>query len=466
MHSLPGGVCASWKRKGYTFDGCMHHLAGCNPGSGVYRLWEELGAMPRPVLHASELVQAEDSAGHRLRLYTDLDRLAQHVKVLASQDAELIDELVRAARGFRKFNLMDLFVATPGDMLKALPILVPRMKWMNVTMADIAPRFRDPFLRRVFPAIQYDSPANPVATLLNLLAGCETGDFGWPQGGSLQFARDIAQRYLDLGGQIHYKAQVERVLVRDDRAVGVHLAAVPGVARGSEHWADVVVSNGYGPATVLDLLGGRYIDERMRALYSAPVDEIGMGLQVFLGVDRDLSQEPHSLVLMLEQPVTTAGQEYDHLYLELFGLDPTMAPPGKGTLKVELTTSYSYWQVLYQDRERYYEEKQRVAETVIDLLEPRFPGLKGQIEAVDVATPMTTERYTGNGRTFQGGLNVSLTDMLTGKGHVRTLPGLKDFYMVGQWAGFPGLPSVAAMGRGLIRFLYKRDGKRFVAKDA
>lgn len=28
MHTLPGGQCASWQRRGYTFDACIHHLMG------------------------------------------------------------------------------------------------------------------------------------------------------------------------------------------------------------------------------------------------------------------------------------------------------------------------------------------------------------------------------------------------------------------------------------------------------
>ena len=26
MHNLPGGLCTSWKRQGYTIDGCLHWL--------------------------------------------------------------------------------------------------------------------------------------------------------------------------------------------------------------------------------------------------------------------------------------------------------------------------------------------------------------------------------------------------------------------------------------------------------
>jgi len=32
MHTLPGGQCTAWKRKGYTFDYCIHWLVGTSSG--------------------------------------------------------------------------------------------------------------------------------------------------------------------------------------------------------------------------------------------------------------------------------------------------------------------------------------------------------------------------------------------------------------------------------------------------
>ena len=45
QHNQPGGLCTAWKRKGYTFDGCISWLVGSAPGTGVYPIWEELGAV-------------------------------------------------------------------------------------------------------------------------------------------------------------------------------------------------------------------------------------------------------------------------------------------------------------------------------------------------------------------------------------------------------------------------------------
>ena len=42
--------------------------------------------------------------------------------------------------------------------------------------------------------------------------------------------------------------------------------------------------------------------------------------------------------------------------------------------------------------------------------------------------------------------------LFTGRRLSQTLPGLGNFYMVGQWAGVAGVPLVAAMGRDSARF--------------
>jgi len=41
---------------------------------------------------------------------------------------------------------------------------------------------------------------------------------------------------------------------------------------------------------------------------------------------------------------------------------------------------------------------------------------------------------------------------------------LRNFYMVGQWAGVPGVSSVAAMGRDVVREICRQDGRPFIAE--
>jgi len=463
MHALPGGVCTAWKRKGYTFDGCIHHLAGCSPDSALYRLWEELGVLPRPVYYPEDLTCIEDVDGRRFTVYTDLDRLEAHMLELSPADGPAIKEFVQAARRFTRFSMFDMLMAKPWEMLKVLPHVGLMAKWGKVTLEQYAERFQDPFLRRALPMIQYDFPDVPVLIALTFLAGCSTRNFGWPAGGALEFARSIERRYLDLGGQVRYRSRVAEILVEPsgkgcDRAVGVRLED------GSEHRADVVISNADGYATICEMLGGRYTTDLIDTYYAQPPERQEMCLHVSLGVDRDLSDEPHALVLWLPEAVEIAGEMHDRLDLELFGFAPEMAPEHKSVIKALFASSYPYWKDLRADDERYQAQKQRVAETVIAQLERPFPGITQQVEVVDVATPVTVERFTGSHLGYQawGVPNQSMLDALSGKGLSKTLPGLEGFYMVGQWAGGLGLPNVAAMGRKVIQTICKRDGRRFV----
>ena len=93
---------------------------------------------------------------------------------------------------------------------------------------------------------------------------------------------------------------------------------------------------------------------------------------------------------------------------------------------VSFDSYYRYWRELHdEDCERYEAEKQHVAEQVLDRLEERFPGLAGQVEAIDVATPLTTERYTGNWQgSVEGWMITTRTmKMMFGRGMGKTLPG-------------------------------------------
>lgn len=439
MHDGPGGLCTAWTRKGYTFDGCIHHLAGCLPGTPVYRMWEDLGAMPRDILYPDELTQAENPDGKVLTVHTDLDRLEGHMLDLAPGDVGLIRRYLRALRTFSRFDLFDAMAGTWRDRGKLLRYLPQVLPWTKPTMRTFAERFRDPFLRRAMATVQYDWTDTPVVLHLGILAGSSVGRYGFPAGGSLRFAQSIAERYATLGGELHYRSRVETILVERGRAIGVRLAD------GTEHRADAVISNATAFATLKGLLGGDHRDRRLQAAFARPREEMVMGVHVSLGLDRDLSSEPHAMVLWLPESAQLADQVRDRLDLELFGFDPSLAPPGKGVLKVLLDTTWSYWAERGRDPVAYKDEKERLAETVVQLLEPRFPGITRQVEVWDVATPLTTKRYTDVGQGFEG---AQWGAMLSAR--PTAVRGAKGLWIVGQSVGGAGIPGCAVMGRKAI----------------
>jgi phytoene dehydrogenase-like protein len=96
-----------------------------------------------------------------------------------------------------------------------------------------------------------------------------------------------------------------------------------------------------------------------------------------------------------------------------------------------------------------------------------MPGIATKIEVVDVSTPVTVVRYTGNWRGSQEGWLITtetIGGMIMGKGMKKTLPGLDGFYMCGQWVEPGGGVSTAAVsGRSVIKMICRKDRKYFTA---
>lgn len=132
-----------------------------------------------------------------------------------------------------------------------------------------------------------------------------------------------------------------------------------------------------------------------------------------------------------------------------------------------LESTQGYWQRIY-GRRLYDTEQLQVADILLDFLETRYPGIRADVEVKDVATPLSYERYTGNwlGSTC-GWLLTDKTMLMMVRGMKKTLPGLKNFYMAGQWVEPGGsVPIVAMSGRNVIQQICRQDRKAFITAVA
>lgn len=460
MNSQPGGACAGWRRGDYLFDGCIHNLGGTDPGSSLNGMWRELDVVPRLRTGSfAEQVAIERLEGEPLILYSDLDRLAEHLKELAPADEAEIDRLISGARFFAKFDMMGLALARTSARLRGFWRILPlALRYGSTTLRDYALRFSNPFLRTAFPRLIYDWPDQSVIMLLYFLGRMSVGDLGWVEGGSAALADAVAARCTELGGKIRYGARVRSIIVEGDRAVGVRLAD------GSEERADIIISNADGCTTIFDMLRGRYASHKQRIFYSRPEDRVEMGIHVSFGVDKFFSSEPHAIVIPLMPPVQIDDETRDRLFVQIFNYDQSYAPVGKSVVKVLLSTSFGRWDRLARNPTAYRAAKERIIVAVSAALDRRFPGFAEAVDEVDVATPITSLRFTGSGHGYENSMGDVMSSLFLGRRGGRRLPGLANFYQVGQWAGVPGVPFVAADGRNLIESLCRRDGRRFTAE--
>ena len=394
MHDLPGGLATSWHRHGYTFEGCLHWLIGSKPGNDFNRVWREVCDIDQLVfVNPTEFVRMETEHGESLRILTNADALEQELLQHARRDAKAIRSLTRDMRTLGKFR-----IPTPGEGLSTNwrtylsdATCMPTLRRLaNTSGYDYGRRFTHPLLRSFFGEGEMGQLS--AIALVFSLAWMNAGDGGYAIGGSQALIHQIVQRLTDLGGRLRYRAKVARILVEKNRAVGVQLAS------GETINADWVISAADGHATIYDLLGGHYVNDKVNRIYDERVT-FPSYLQVSLGVAMDLSGHPAMVNRALDAPIRIDPEtEVNQLGFRIFHFDPAFAPAGKTAItSTLLTRNYRYWTDLHlNDPEQYATEKHRVAKAVIDALERRIPGTRNALEVVDVSTPATVMRYTGN----------------------------------------------------------------------
>ena len=471
MHNLPGGLCTAWKRKGYTIDGCIHWLVGSSPESAMNQFWREVGLTKgREFVNLDEYMRYEGKDGRTVVFYTDVDKLENHLLQLSPRDEKVIRELISGIRlgiqfdqqptekdsGLTKFikgiKMGWLFLTKGKDM----------RRWMDTTAAQFAQSFQDPLLREAFNELWF--PEFSVFFIMFTFSYLNNKNAGYPIGGSMPLSRALEKRYLDLGGVIHYGSKVEKILVENDQAVGIELQD------GVQHRADRVVSAADGHTTIFKMLDGKYVDEKVKQPYEKwplfpPLIYVG------LGINRVFDEEPKTvsgISFCLNQPVEIGDQTLDRMTAHIFNQDPTLAPAGKTAITVMINSNYHYWKDMAKDPVEYEEKKGQITRQVVAALEQRFPGIESQVEMVDVATPLTFERYTGNWQgSFEGWLITPQNASSIMSPMKQTLPSLMNFYLCGQWVEpGGGLPTGVMSGRRLMKSICKEDGKKFVTTQA
>jgi len=453
MHDMTGGLATNWRRADYTFETCLHWLWGSNPKSPMRARWLEVCDFDRLQFVSPEnFVRLETEHGETLNVYADVAKLEAELLAHAPQDAAAIRRLTASIRKLGEFK-----VADPGSPLSNLKMMLsnlPRLPLLrelsNLSARDYGKRFSDRLVRSFFG--EGDLGRISSLAILFSLAWMNLDDAGYAIGGSQALIRLIEEKFTSMGGRVQLGARVEQILVDRGSAVGVRLSTGDSIS------ADWVISAADGHSTIYGMLGGKFTGKAIDKAYALR-ETFPSYLQVSLGVARDLSDQPAQVTRLLDEPFELdPGTELKQIGFRFFHFDPTFAPPGKTAVTCFLPTrNFGYWVSLHKDSPTaYLAEKQRVANIVIAALERRIPGIRTAIEVVDVSSPASVIRYTGNWRGSMEGWFVApgqSFEPLPNK-----LPGLRRFRMVGQWiAPGGGLPSGPMTARPVIQAICRED---------
>jgi phytoene dehydrogenase-like protein len=158
MSNTPGGLCTSWRRRGFWFDGCVAGLAGSAPGSSLFPLWKQIGVIDYCPLYNSKyfgrVILPDEKT---VTLYTNIDKLELHLLDEFPSDAPTIREFTSGLRSVQTLEIPLDGLTGLGELIHSIKVAfssfrhVPALiKYGSLTIREFAIKFGDPQLRTAF----------------------------------------------------------------------------------------------------------------------------------------------------------------------------------------------------------------------------------------------------------------------------------------------------------------------------
>ncbi|MCL2444452.1 MAG: FAD-dependent oxidoreductase, partial [Treponema sp.] len=210
QHSIAGGMCTSWKRKGYLFEGAIHWLTGSSSKTPLYQVWKDTGA-----LNDNVKVQLEDPfcaveyEGQILNLYRDINKTVKQLIDASPKDKKKLLRLAKDVKAFTNvqmpvYDIKGIKAENPkrmgfGTLIKMMPALPVLSKTNKMSCKDYIEQFEHKGIQRLFRIVPDDYSA---LSLIATLATLNTGDGGYPEGGSLAMIDRMVKTFESLGGKL------------------------------------------------------------------------------------------------------------------------------------------------------------------------------------------------------------------------------------------------------------------------
>ena len=409
-HNVPGGSATSFVRGRFEFEASLHELCGIGPRTGIgmsLDIFKDLGVADRmewaSLDEAFRIISLNPDEKADYSLPIGKENFIKAVEGYCPGSRKYTEKLFEMVEAVQAgVDYMTTITDFEGRIIK--DVLTTHRRFLNsvsYTVEEIFDWLNVPqTVRDCFAGYWLY-----LGTSLDKLSFTHYATMFYsyiidgsvvPLNRSHYMSSVILDRFEELGGEVRFGAEVAKVLLTEGRASGVRLAD------GSELFADYIICNASPYNLYTKLLDKEDIPEsklkRLNSLALAP-----KGFSLFLGLDaspEELGINDHSYFIF--DTMDTAKQVELTRSRATNGMQaavclnkgvPDCSPEGTTILYItSIYTGESAWNGLTE--ENYVSEKRKVAERTIANFE-KATGVKirGHIEEIEIATPVTYARY-------------------------------------------------------------------------
>jgi all-trans-retinol 13,14-reductase len=411
QHSLPGGYCTSYQRKGFTFDipsVFTGHDSNNNLGKVLDALgfreeieWVKIENFAKCVFPDLEIVFPSNN----------LDGCRENLVKTFPTEKGGIDRLFAMIAKIDPSGLLNPR-ATLGQKLSGLASVLRLSTMGKLSFYDYARRFtRNEHLISVLAhswAFMGLPPKRLPAAALAMFGNIISTPLWFPLDGYQSISNFLARKLQTFGGEIRYSTNVNKILVKDGRAVGVETECKGAI------FSRTIISNADTKKTFLELVGREHLPSRFVSKINAHRhSESCLSLQI--GTHLDVSR----LDLKYGQIFYHETWEDDDAFFDKaannrldFLNDPIqygLQAPSLLSDRLTPESMHSLHMIIYPVSrtylnhsrmtdgrccEQYHQVKKDLVKGLIRKLERIVPGLSSAIVVQDLSTPYTFERYT------------------------------------------------------------------------
>ncbi len=460
-HSIAGGECTGWYRKGTYIEGCAHWIVGTNPKSDLFPLWRHIGAFDESstIYETEYLTKFYLSNGELFTFYADLNKLKEEMLHHFPTDKRMINNFIRNVKFYQSvviptkkpMEYMNLFEFM-GFGLRMLPMALPFLYYKHVSMEEYCSHFKSKELGDILLRFL---PANyNVHSFFYVCQAISLENAGMVEGGSLAMINRVKNTYLAKGGKLYLNKAVKKIDIENNKAIGIILE------NGESIKSDYVISSCDAYHLLKDLLGDKHKDKFFEERFSNEMDyPLVSSVQLSFRTKKDISSFPKMVDYLIDE-VPFLSSTINHYCIRNFSFDRLLSNNGYTTFTILLPTvskDYDYLKGL--SKEEYQKEKERIGTYFKKLSAKAFSLEEDDIELLDVTTPLTYERYCNAYKgSYMSFLTTKKSKGLMRKGEF----GIDNLILAGQWVMPPGgLPIALFSGKHAAIRVCKMEGKKF-----
>ena len=424
-NAKPGGYCTSFSRKGYHFDACVHALSSLRENGLLNKILTELGVINRLKFNRHDPSDIIITPEFKIKMFHNLN------KIIAEFQKYFPEEKIQLDKFFRYIALSESFFDK-----------------RSLTFDELLDSFfQDENIKSILSNIIYltvGCPTDKISAVVACLLYKEfVFDGGYyPVGGLQHFSDTIAERFVELGGDILFSKPVTKIKVTSNKVRGIF-------CNGGQYFScKYVVSACDLKQTYFELIGKNKINSNVIKEISKSVPS-NSGFIVYLGINKKLiinEELKSNIYLIMDLNARNIYSKVKKCKNDFLGLHTPSA--WDNSLNKGQKESICLATNAYFENTHFWNEKRRKEFMcrMVKLAEKAIPGLSGSISLSITATPRTLYKWTRNFKGAAYGL-ASVPDQF-GNPSFSQKTEIENLFLTGHWSNqSSGVSFVASNGR-------------------